>query len=322
MTTPMTGMTRSSLRDSLDLVEIKVGLKFSRAVLQEILPDVETVLFFGKVYELDAKQLSNLLVQVVNTPLAQALTQGNHSTELQTYLVDIMAQGGFSSNAATFKKTPPKGEILPELWKSLEVEVAQSIKDVAKKLEHVVGLMPGKQGSMLFSSMMKLNVKRPTIGDYRAKIHHAPAKPNLVILDVSGSMTEGTIRTIVDDVVALSYAANAHMAIVSFTTTVWEPGGYNSDDILAKAEFGGTHYETLAPLFDKDWGVVVSVADYDSARDAQHVIAARPGRIDQVVDVSLVNKPTFLAECIGVIAGNVRPVLIAQDNLTGSRPRW
>lgn len=314
--TTTSSMSQSDVSASLHIVEIKPGLRFTVPVLKQLLPTVETVLFFGKVYELDVVQLSNVLHLVHDSDLARALLTGDHSVELQDYLVDDLGVPlGLHAGDITFSPSVPTGEILPELWKSMEIEVAKSIKDVAEKLRSVVGLMPGKQGSMVFNAMMKLNVKRPTLGDYRARIHHAPVKENLVILDVSGSMTEHTVRQIVDDVVALSYIANAHLAVVSNTTTHWEPGSYNTDDVLRAAEFGGTQYETLAPLFNRDWGVVVTVADYDSSRSAQSSLAANcNGHVDQLLDVSLVNRPTFLAECVGQFADEVRPLLVAQTH--------
>ena len=307
---------RSSLTDSLEIIEVKPRLRFSKAALRDILPDTKTALFFGKVYELDYRQLSNLLRVVLNSDVAHALLSegGCHSTDLQDYVVDILDYvPGVEEGDVNFSPDVPKGEILPELWESLEVTIADSIKTVAAKLQSVVDHMPGKQGEMVFRSMMVMNAKRPILGDYKARVHHAPQKQNLVILDVSGSMSEGTIRTIVDDVVALSYNANAHLAIVSNTCTYWEPGTYGSDDVLRAAEFGGTRYEKLTPLFDRDWGVVVTIADYDSSYGAKAAIGKQPGRIDQLLDVSLVNSPTFLAECVGQLADEVRPLLIAAD---------
>ena len=35
------------------------------------------------------------------------------------------------------------------------------------------------------------------------------------------------------------------------------------------------------------------------------------GRIGKVVDVSLVNRPTFLAACVGQLAQEVEPILVA-----------
>lgn len=306
-------MSRSDLRQAVDLIEVKPGLNFSLGMLKSMLPDVETALFFGKVYELDYVQLSQVLAQVLNTELAEALFTGDHSTELQDYIIDITdVVPGVEAGSVSFQPDVPKGEVLPELWKSLEVQVAQSLKDVAAKLQNVVGLMPGKQGNMLFKNMAKMNLRRPTIGSYQAHIHHAPAPDNLVILDVSGSMTERTIRTILDDVVALSYMANAHMAVVSNTTTHWEPGTYGVDDVLRHCEFGGTYYETLTEVLSHTWGTVITIADYDSAGSAKtHLANNVTGSVQQVLDISLVNRPTFLSECVGQFAQEVQPLLIA-----------
>lgn len=317
-------MTSSTLRSSLDLIEVKPGLQFSKATLQAMLPDTETALFFGQVYDLDYVQLSNLLHLVLQSDLANVLFAGDHSTDLQDYLVGYEDEWGdfhpgivpaAREGDVDFDPVVPHGEILPEVWKSLEVDVAQSLKDVAAKLGDMVGLMPGKQGNMVFQSMMTMNAKRPTIGDHKARITHARQKENLLILDVSGSVTSGTVHKIVDDVVAMSYMANAHMAIVSNTCTHWDPGTYSSDNIVAAAEFGGTYYEQLESLLQRDWGVVITVADYDSSWSAKEHIAAKcNGRIDQVLDISLVNRPTFLAECVGQLADEVRPLLIARSS--------
>lgn len=319
---------RASLSSSLNLIEVKPGLKFSEQILRDLLPDVETILFFGKIYNLDYRQVSNLLHLLVKGSVADALFSGAHSTSLQGYLVDGYEDEDGNWHDAiipavergnvTFDADVPEGEILPELWKAMEVEVADSIKAVAAKLESLVGIMPGKQGKMVFKSMMVMNAKRPTIGDHRAKIQHGRIKENLLILDVSGSMTETTIRAIVEDVVALSYMANAHLAIVSNHTTHWLPGSFSVDDVLAAATYGGTHYESLEELLQQHWGVVITVADYDSSRSAkEHISRTCRGHIDTVVDVSLVNRPTFLAECVGQLADEVKPMLVAQHDLTG-----
>ena len=314
MTQSSQTISRSELQRSLDIVEVKPGLKFSKAALEELLPNIETALFFGKVYELDVQQLGNLLHAVLNTDLSRALLGESvmHSSALQDYLVDILQfVPECDAGEINFSPDVPKGEILPELWKQLEVEVADSIKAVAEKLESVVERLPGKQGSMVFQSMMVMNAKRPIIGDFKARIHHAPQKENLLILDVSGSMSPSTVEAIVDDVVALAYNANAHLAIVSNTCTYWQPGTYSTADVLAAAEYSGTHYEQLAPLFDRDWGVVITVADYDSSPAARDVLAQCSAHIDEVLDVSLVNQPTYLAQCVGQLASKVRPILVA-----------
>ena len=117
----------------------------------------------------------------------------------------------------------------------------------------------------------------------------------------------------VNDVVALSYQANAHMAIVSDSCFHWEPGTYDVDTVLRHAQYSGTHYETLAPLFEgHDWGTVITVADYDSSLSAKEYLARHmTGEVEQVLDISLVNRPTFLAECVGQRAKEVRPILIS-----------
>lgn len=326
--TPATSTISSAdLSASLTVIEVKPGVKFSLADLRDLLPDAETALFFAKMLHLDYVQTSNLLANVLQSNLADELFRGTHSTELQDFLVDGYDEDGNWYEAiipphdrgnVVFEPDVPHGEILPHVWESLQIEVAQSIQDVADKLQSTIGLMPGKQGQMLMRDMMRLNKARPTMGVTQAVIQHQPQKENLIIFDVSGSMSAGTVRAIVDDVVALSFMANAHFAIVSNTCTHWDPGTYDSPSILAKAEFGGTMYQQLKHLLDRDWGVVVTIADYDSSHGAREKLAKCKGRIDQVFDVSLVNRPTFLAECVGQLAAEVKPLLVAQGSLCAS----
>lgn len=306
------------MRYSNRIIELRPDLQFPVQLLKTMLPDIDTALFFAQLYRLNAQELGKLLSELFNTPLIEALTgsSGIHSDALQNYIVDLGYQSYIQHGDIMFGEKKPQGELLPELWESARIEIATSIQQVAEKLKDVVTKLPGKQGQMVFRSMQVMNAKRPVIGDHKAHVHHAPASPNLVILDVSGSMSQSTIATIINDVVALSWEANAYLAIVSDTCTHWEPGEYTVEAVLRAAEYGGTHYEELAPLFeDMDWGVVVTIADYDSSYSAKPAIAATNGTIDTVLDISLVAQPTFLSECVGQKAKTVRPLLIAAPHV-------
>ena len=85
-------------------------------------------------------------------------------------------------------------------------------------------------------------------------------------------------------------------------------------DVLQNAEYGGTHYETLAPLFNQDWGVVIAIADYDSAWSANKWIRENSrGSIQKLLDLSLVSKPTFLSEVLGQLALEIEPILLSKN---------
>ena len=304
--------------NDLEIIEIKPGIRFSLGTLKRGLPNIETALFLGKLYNLNAYQLGHLLRVVFdNRDLVQALMGEDHmhSYDLQDYLLELGYETLIEFGSIIFGENAPHGEVLPELWKDLEVSIASSIQEVAEKLKDVVGSLPGKQGEMIFTTMMKVNARRPILGDHRALIHHAPQRENLVVLDVSGSMSEHTISTIIEDVMALTYMANAHLVIVSDTATHWGPGEATVEAVLNVAEYSGTHYETLAAVMDQQWGVVVTIADYDSSYAAMGAIKSRDGHIQQLLDISLVNRPTFLAEVLGQLADEVRPLLIADRNL-------
>lgn len=300
-----------------DLLKLTDKLAFEKRHLRTFLPDVESALFFSKLYKLTPEERSSLLLflfeksDVIAALLAEG---GEHSTELQDYLIEEGYESEVVDGDIAIDPDRPAGEILPEMWKDLEVEVAKSIQDVAEKLGDVVGAMPGKSGQMMFKSMQMLNARRPIPMDHKAVIQHTHQVDNLVILDCSASVSKPTIKRLVDEVVALAWEANAHLAIVSNTATHWAPGEYSVDEVLAAAEYGGTYYEELAPLFDREWGVVVTIADYDSAATAKYRFGECKGNVQQVLDISLVSRPTFLSECVGVVAKDVRPLLVAADD--------
>ena len=307
-----------------DLFEINSSKRITFDALEHLLPSIEVTLFFAKVYNLSAEQLSTLLLRLHRTPLVDALLSGTHSTELQDYIIDVAPPEVYPEVKFDTVEAPPASELMVQLWEEALIEVADSIQQVADKLVGTLHLLPSKEGSMVFQSMRVMNAKRPTIGDYRAKIHHRAVPDVAVVLDVSGSMTAETIRTIIDDVVALSWKANAHLFIVSNTTTHWEPGAYDVPTVLRRAEYGGTHYETLAPAFNRAWGTVITIADYDSSNSAKRWIRDNcpAGQIDQLFDISLVNRPTFLGECLGQLASNVKPLLVARGDLTRANRYW
>lgn len=307
-------LNQQELKDSLTLFEITPGRKASIQTLANLLPDPETVLFFGKAYKMSARNLTELLGLLFRTSLLEELKQGGHSEELQDYIVGIVPDIERVAPGA-FIETAPQSALMDALWESIDVTIAKSIQKVAENLGDVLDALPGKEGRMTFTTMNTLNKRRPTIGDYRAQIVHPPVQNQLVIFDVSGSMSEQTVRSIAPEVVALSYKANAKLAIVSNTCRVWDPGTFSVADVLREAEYGGTHYETLAPLLRQDWGTVVTIADYDSSLSAKEFLRMNAsGKIGQVLDMSLVNRPTFLAECVGQFADKVTPLLIGNSS--------
>lgn len=315
-------MTESKLliNSSTDVTTFTTGRAFPTKFLQQALPDVETVLFFAKVYGLAPSDVSLVLHKCVPSETVDALTAqaGDHSMSLQDYLVEEFYDGSDwvypdleFLEALPGTKADVNAEVLPEVWKNLELTIAESIAKVAETIAGTIEHMPGRTGEMVFQTLAKVNARRPTLGSYEAGFHHKSIKRVLVVFDVSGSMTEPTVRTIVDDVVGLAYEANASLAIVSNSATFYAPGAFSTDQVLGDAEYMGTHYEQLVPLFDQDWDAVISIADYDSSPSAKTALSRCKGRIGQLFDVSLVSRSTYLAECLAPLADEVRPLLIA-----------
>ena len=293
------------------------GKKASWLSLSKLLPDVDTALFFARAVKMDYTKVGELLQGLFATSVLDALQEGSHSETLQDYIVDVLPpEVKHIAKRVDFVPDSGHGEILPHMWEAIEIGIADSIGEVADKLSLVLDSLPGKAGIMSFQHMMTLNRRRPTIGDYKAKIAHPLRSKNLVILDDSGSMSHRTVSAIAGDVVALGMKAEATLALVSNTTRVWEPGTYSVKDVMAAGEYGGTQYETLGPLLDQPWGVVVSIADYDSSPNARDHLAktVTKGSIEKLLDISLVSRPTFLAECLGQFAKEMEPLLVARTD--------
>lgn len=301
------------------LIEIG-GRKFPEKHLKLWCPTVDTAMFMARLFNFSAQERSALLYALFGEyDLVRALTAegGIHSNELQDVYLEAGCEEIINSGALKFDDEPiPNGMILPQVLESIQVKIAKAIQDVGDELAEVVYAMPGKKGRMVFDYLRVMNNKRPTIGDYRASIKYASQLPNLCVFDTSGSVDEPTVRTLAPDVVSMGYQANLHLAIVSDSCTYWKPGEYSVETILEAAEYRGTRYNELVPLMNRQWGTVITVADYDSYHDARSAIAACTGSIEQVLDISLVSRPTFLSECLGQIAKDVRPIMVAESNYT------
>lgn len=304
----------------LELYELPNKQRIGVESLKALLPDVATAVFFAKVYKMDVYALSNLLSVVCQGSVQQALDNPElHSTSLQDYLLEVGQDYGDVTNMLKpvdhAVPDPDEWELLPHLFEAAMVQVAQSITDVADKLVGTIGRLPSKDGRMILKQLYQVNLRRPTIGVSRAQVSHVQVPSALVVLDVSGSMSRETVKAIIADVVGLAWKADAHLAIVSNRTFHWDPGAYDVNSVLAKAEFSGTQYETLAPLFNRDWGSVITIADYDSGWQVKEVLGACSGSIGTLYDISLVERCTYLGECLSQLAEKVEPLLVAQRSL-------
>ena len=312
------GMSNTEVKDSLTLFRLDSKRLISVQKLKELLPDVQTAAWFGAYYKLSRTQLAELFLILFDSPVLETLmTEGyKHSTSLQTYLAQTLSPaeyGELQMQKVLQPEAPAPDLILPQLWEAAEVKVATVLREVADTITDVVDRLPSKNGKMVFRTLAKMNANRPTVGVYEPHISHHRRASSLLILDVSGSMTEETIRTIAADVVGLAWKADAHLAVVSNTMTVWEPGGYDVKAILRAAEFSGTHYEQLAPLFNQNWGTVITVADYDSSWSAKEALRGCSSTIEEIIDISLVDRPTFLSESLGHMAKKITPMIVGSD---------
>lgn len=306
----------------LELIEVKPGSVYQISLLRKILKSPKWVIRFGALKQLDAVQLAALLrLLFPDSDLVSAILSegGRHSGHLQSYIVAL----GYE-NLAYNAEVVPDGtdesaeddEVLAELVERFETKVAAGLEDVLNELDDVLIHMPGKQGRMEIKRVMKLDRRMRKIGVAETVISHANKRENLVVFDDSGSMGEDTVLRIAAAVKNMANMANAHLVLVSNTARHWNPGEFNVSGIKAAAEYGGTHYETLAPYMERQWGTVVTIADWDSSWGAKEALARCKGSIELLLDISLVARPTFLAECLEPLAREVRPLLVAKSSLT------
>ena len=78
--------TTSEVRKDLTLFEFN-GRRASWAALKRHLPDVETALFFAKATKMPWSKANELVQGLFKSTVLEALTTGQHSTDLQDYLV-------------------------------------------------------------------------------------------------------------------------------------------------------------------------------------------------------------------------------------------
>jgi len=298
----------------IDLVDVKAGVVFPLSTLKKILDTNRRLATFAAHFQLDQYELGSLLRLVrPGVTMVQFLSDSAafHSMELQTYIVGLGFEHDIRAGEIDAPDEVGDDELLVELFEQFRVKVATQIDDFAVEMDAALKSAKPKKAKKVLRRMRKLHKTVTKIGLEELVIERYGQEPVLVILDVSASMGEPLIEAIVEPVVAMAVEADAYLAIVSNTTTWWRPGEFSVASVLAAAEFQGTKYETLKVLLDKDWSTVVTVADYDSSMGAKHAIADCTGKIGQVLDISVVECPTFLSECVGQLAGEVRPLMVA-----------
>ena len=305
---------------SLDIIRLSDQTAISVSALRRLLPDINTALFFCKAYKLDNQQVRELLPKLfpdsvlLHSLLAEA---ASHSQELQDFLVEVYpTEIQYGEVLPEEEQEPPSETLLAELFREASVTIADNLQVLADKLMTAMDRMPGAAGRMIFTSLARVHRVRGSIGTYEARIDHSRTSRSLVILDVSGSMSWDTVTAILGDVLALTKKADAHLAIVSTNAFLWNPGEATMKAVLDTAEFGGTEYASLIPVLQGTWDTVITIADYDSSRDTKRAIAqdCRSLKIRQLYDMSLVNKPTFLAECLEFAADQTQPLLVCNSS--------
>ena len=304
----------------LEIIKLSKQTAVSVSALRRLLPDITTALFFCKAYKFSHSQVRDLLPKlfpnslVLRALLAEAAA---HSSTLQDFVVELYpTEIQYGEVAPAAENEVPSEAVLAELFHEATVTIADNLQQLADKLMTAMDHLPGATGQMIFRNLARVHRARGSIGTFEARIDHSRTSRSLVILDVSGSMTRETVTTILGDVLALTKKADAHLAIVSNNTFLWNPGEASIQGVLNAAEFSGTQYASLIPVLQGAWDTVITIADYDSSRSTKVAIEreCKTLSIRQLYDMSLVDCPTFLAECLEFAAEQAQPLLVHRYN--------
>lgn len=310
---------------SLQLVALKRDgtCRWPVDVLRKTLKDPVWAVRFGALQQLDAYEMGGLLRMLFpGVTVIQALTMegGEHSATLQSYAValgyDTLVFDAVVGNHGPDPEPERDDLVLAELAKEFEVVVAKDLDQLNFTLANTMMHMPGKQGRMEIKAQRKVDRRnRKKVGFMQARITHPRHAENAVFVDDSGSVGEKTLTAVAHAVKAMAVKANAHLVLVSNTVRHFKPGEYTVASILANAEYMGTHYETLVPLMNRHWGKVITIADFDSSWGAKEALSTCTGSIDTLLDISYVDRPTFLAECLDHLARESRPLMVGASSL-------
>lgn len=302
---------------------------FNEQKLIEVLDTPAKLVIFSRAMQLDHNGFRRLVKAMGYNGVAEIMARWGHSSSLQSYVVsnDFISeptQMSFILDDDDELKESDRANLLAEILSLASVKVIDKIEDLCRLLAHQLVTNAGEAQTRLGFQFIQQYADahkrvKPTYGLGIQRVVEGGTLDNLVILDVSGSMGTSTVNAITDEVIALAEEADATLAIVSNNCYYWLPGTATASAVRNAAEYRGTHYEELVKLLDeKDWGTVITIADYDSSLSAKQTIAAQvTTRVQQVLDISLVERPTFLSECVGQLCLNpVEQVSLAPCDLT------
>lgn len=289
---------------------------FDLTALEDILTSLEVTLFFAKALELSVNDRSRLIRAIHKTDLIDELLNGEHSIDLQDYGIDDPDNWVPTDewvDALPVESMVPDSEFLLSIFDDIKVVIASTFVEFTTMLAEVMDAIPSDQAQLMLEDAAKLNYKTNTFGTTQVSVAPIMSLPNALILDDSGSVTRQTFEALVSEYVAVANTHQMHVILVSNTARHFAPEEVSVANLMSVAQFGGTHYEELIRndiLGNMEWGTVITIADYDSSPAAAQVLQNARGRIGLLLDLSLVNRRTYLSEVIGHLADDFKQVLV------------
>lgn len=269
--------------------------------------------------------------------VADALSEGGHSTELQTWLkeqgIEIpVEQFGedIVDNGSDEHVADDDLDTLIDLVNNALVKLPATLQELSDGLFiDVLAQLPTDKAEYVLDHLMQLS-KFGQIGTVKQGLEYQQAARAVVILDDSGSMGTDLGRAIVEPVVRLADSLQCDLILVSSTARRFPAGTFGVATVMQAWENRYTWYNQLIPFFrdvSQSYDIAITIADYDSHSEHKTQIRREcKARIQTVYDVNVQFRQqldgslstTYLAECLGQLADRVVPVFVGAKGLNYS----
>lgn len=266
--------------------------------------------------------------------VADYISRGGHSTELQTWwdeqgisipipdkeevLIDDPA-------APSDKPDDVDDETLFDLVNNSLVKLPESIQELADGLFiEVLSNLPTGRASYVIEHFQQVS-KFGTFGTMKTGLEYEKNTNACVVLDCSGSMGYRLGEAIANAVVHLANELKCDLILVSSAAKRLPAGTFSAETVKRNWQNAGTYYNQLVPHFkdiSQSYDVVVTIADYDSIPSHKIEIAKLcKAKVHTLYDICVqyveqspgVAKSSFLAECLGQLAKEVKPVFVGAE---------
>lgn len=271
--------------------------------------------------------------------VADAISAGGHSTELQTWLeeaglaIPVPDEETVVDDGAGPQDFDADDDLdtLVDLVNTALVKLPASLKELSDGLFlEVLSKQPTGQAHYVLDHVMQVS-KFGQIGTVKTQLEYEVDTNAVLVVDCSGSMGMALGQAIAEPVVRLANDLKCDLILVSTNAVKFPAGTFTVDTVLDNWQNGWTYYNQLIPFFrdiTQSYDAIVTIADYDSHAEHKSQIARECAARAQVLyDINVQYttdydgniRTSFLAECLGQLADRVVPVFVGAPGLDYSR---